>query len=68
MVGFAFLAFSEYEKENKGWVIFYIVSSILINPIFKISLGRELWNIIDIIWSVILIGSILLTKNKEKSP
>jgi len=68
MIGFAFLAFNQIENENKGWMIFYIISAILINPIFKISLGRELWNIIDIIWSVILIGSILLTKNKEKSP
>jgi hypothetical protein len=66
MVGFAFLAFNEYEKENKGWTIFYIVSAILINPIFKISLGRELWNIIDIVWAIILVGTIIFDRNKEK--
>jgi hypothetical protein len=66
MVGFAFLAFKEYEKENKGWMIFYVISAILINPILKISLGRELWNIIDIAWATILIGTIFFDKNKRK--
>ncbi len=66
MVGFAFLAFNEYEKENKGWMVFYIVSAILINPIFKISLGRELWNIIDIIWAIIFVGTVIFDRNKQK--
>ena len=69
MIGFSLLAFNEYERVNKGWAIFYIVSAILINPIFKISLGRELWIIIDVIWAIILIGTIVFDKNKkEKSP
>ena len=66
MVGFAFLAFNEYEKENKGWKIFYIISAILINPIFKISLGKELWNIIDIAWAILLVGTIIFDRNKQK--
>ena len=66
MLGFAFLAFNEYEKESKGWMMFYIISAILINPIFKISLGRELWNIIDIVWGIILIGTIIFDGNKRK--
>lgn len=58
MIGFAFLAFNEFEQENLGWSMFYVVSAILINPIFKISLGRELWNIIDIVWAIILVATI----------
>tara|TARA_B110001469_G_C9587113_1_gene291285 strand:+ start:875 stop:1186 length:312 start_codon:yes stop_codon:yes gene_type:complete len=64
MIGFAFLAFDEFEKENKGWSIFYIASAVLINPIFKISLGRELWNIIDIIWAIILVVTIFHKRYK----
>ena len=64
MIGFSFLAFNEYERENKGWAIFYIVSAILINPIFKISLGRELWNIIDIIWAIILVVTVFYKRDK----
>lgn len=64
MIGFGYLAYSEYEVENKNWMIFYACSAILINPIVKISLGRELWNIVDVIWAIILIGSILVNRNK----
>ena len=66
MVGFSFLAFNEYKKEKKGWMIFYIISTILINPIFKISLGRELWNIIDIAWVIIFVGTIIFDRKKQK--
>lgn len=63
MIGFGILAVSENEKGNEkgneGMMYFYGASAILINPIFKISLGRELWNIFDIIWAIILIVSVL---------
>ena len=57
MVMFAVLAYSERQK-NQIWFIVWISSALLINPIFKISLGREIWNIIDVIWAVLLVGSI----------
>jgi len=66
MIGFAILAYKEYEKEKNNRMIFYIISIILINPIFKISLGRELWNIVDIIWAVILTTSIFIEKKEKK--
>lgn len=55
MIGFLWLAFKENEKGNKGLLVFWLSSALLINPIFKISLGRELWNVIDILWAVILV-------------
>ena len=61
MIGFAVLAFDDYEK-NRSWSIFWISSLILINPFFKISLGRELWNIVDVIWSIFLAYSIYIKK------
>lgn len=64
MVGFGILAYNDYEK-NKTWFIIWLSSAILINPIFKIALGRELWNVIDIIWAIILIISILNIKKTE---
>ncbi|MDB9755930.1 hypothetical protein OAB20_06560, partial [Winogradskyella sp.] len=59
MIGFGILAFDNYEK-NKTWFIIWLSSAILINPIFKIALGREIWNIIDIIWAILLIISIFI--------
>ena len=65
MIGFGILAYDKYEK-NKTWFLIWLSSAILINPIFKIALGREIWNIIDIIWAILLIVSIFMKKeNKE---
>ena len=63
MIGFGILAFDEYEKD-KNWFIVWISSLILINPFFKIALGRELWNIVDVIWVILLVYSIIDQKNK----
>ena len=64
MIGFGILAFDEYEKD-KNWFIVWISSLILINPFFKIALGRELWNIVDVIWVILLVYSIINQKNKK---
>ncbi len=61
MVGFAILAYGQYKK-NDTWFVIWLASAILINPIFKISLGREIWNIVDIIWAFLLVGSIYINK------
>lgn len=66
MISFGILAFLTFEN-NKIWFIIWLSSAILINPIFKIAIGREIWNIVDIIWSILLIVSIFIkTENKEK--
>tara|TARA_Y100000766_G_C18643786_1_gene476918 strand:+ start:262 stop:567 length:306 start_codon:yes stop_codon:yes gene_type:complete len=62
MIGFGILAFDEYEKD-KNWFIVWISSLILINPFFKIALGRELWNIVDVVWVFLLVYSIFNQKN-----
>lgn len=58
--GFAWLASMETKKVASNiFFVFWIVSAITINPFIKIPLGRELWNIVDIAWSGILVLSIL---------
>ena len=57
MVGFAILAYHNYES-NRSMAILWIVSAILINPIFKITLGRALWNAVDVLWAALLMASI----------
>jgi hypothetical protein len=66
MVGFGLLAYNEYGK-NKTWLLIWVASAILINPFFKIALGRALWNIIDIIWSILLIASIFIKREDQKT-
>lgn len=63
MVGFSYIAFEEKGRGHEGLFLLWISSAILINPIFKISLGRELWNVVDVIWAIILLFS--LTQNES---
>ena len=68
MIGFLLLA--NFDKEDKPILVLWISSAILINPIFKIALGRTIWNIVDVIWAIILIVSLVKERNnktKEKN-
>ena len=52
------------EKDNQGWMFVWIISALLVQPFFKAALGREIWNVVDVIWAVLLVVSIVM-KNKE---
>lgn len=54
LVGFSAFA---YYSNNRTETIIYISLALLFQPLFKISLGRELWNVVDIIVGVGLIVS-----------
>ncbi len=63
-VGFGLLALGANERNEKNWVITFIVLAIMFQPFIKISFGRSLWNIIDVIVAIGLIGSTQI-KNKK---
>ena len=63
-IAFGYFAFGEQEKQTK-WALFYIGLAILFQPFIKISLGRMLWNVVDVIVAILLIGSIFVSR-KEK--
>ena len=65
-IGFAILAFQNF-KEGELWFIIWICSSFFINPFYKITLERDLWNIVDIIWVVLLFISIYSKKKSTTS-
>ncbi len=66
MVGFAILAYNQYKK-NDFYFIAWLASAILINPLFKIALGRTIWNVIDVIWAILLIVSIFYSGKESKN-
>ena len=66
LIGFAILAFDANQKEKQTEVIIYIVLAILFQPLFKISLGRTLWNIIDVIVAIGLIFTIFSATDNNK--
>lgn len=65
MLAFAIFAYNNFQK-NQMWFVIWLASAILINPFFKIALGRMIWNVIDITWVFILITSIFLNQHKSK--
>lgn len=64
MIGFGILAYQEKDNDNRNWFFIWLVSALLINPFLKVSLGREIWNIMDVIWAGLLIYS-LFQKHKK---
>ena len=65
MIGFGILAYNEYEK-NTNLFLIWLSSLILINPFFKIALGKEIWNVVDIVWVVVIAYSLLNRKHEIK--
>ena len=55
MLLFGLYAFKEYEAGNKPKVWIYVALAILFQPLVKISLGRLLWNVVDVVVGVWLI-------------
>ena len=63
LIGFSILAYKANEMHNKTEMIIYLGLALLVQPFIKITLGREIWNIVDII---IGIGLIISLFNKPK--
>ena len=57
LFGFAFLALKAFQDEMQTEMLIYIALAILFQPLFKITLGRQIWNIVDVIVGLGLIIS-----------
>ena len=66
MVGFAVLAYQNYQK-NQTWFVIWLASALLINPFIKVSLGRSLWNVVDVVWAILLVWSIFEERRQVTS-
>lgn len=66
LVGFATMAYKSFERQENTMAIIYVGLAILFQPLIKFSLGRELWNIIDLIVGIGLIGTIFMKPKMEK--
>ena len=63
-IGFSILAYNENLNNRKFSIIIYFALALLFQPFFKIALGRNLWNIIDVIVAMFLITSLLTKPTK----
>jgi len=66
MVAFGMIAYRYYviHKNIAAWV--FGLLALLFQPIFKISLGRTIWNVIDVLVAILLIAIFILEKRMEQ--
>lgn len=64
LIGFGILAYHAYKNEKIPQMIIYLVLALLFQPLLKVALGRDIWNIVDVIVGIGLLSSVLIP-NKE---
>ncbi|HOZ83448.1 MAG TPA: hypothetical protein PKU82_11040 [Bacteroidia bacterium] len=64
LIGFAILAYQAHEQGRQTEMFIYVGLALLFQPFFKIALGREIWNIVDVVLGIGLLISIYM-KPKE---
>ena len=65
LVGFAILAYHANEEGKQKEMVLYAALALLFQPFFKIALGREIWNIVDLVVGIGLILSVFGTKKNR---
>lgn len=65
-IAFAFLAYQSNKIGMQIEMVIYIGLAVLFQPFFKIALGREIWNIVDVIVGIGLIISIWINRKKAQ--
>jgi len=63
LVGFVLLAVDASSRSNNNEMIIYAGLALLFQPLFKIALGREIWNVVD----VIVGGGLLITLMRSEN-
>ncbi len=64
MIVFGFMAYQYYNQKKVQLTIVFASLALLFQPLIKISLGRALWNIVDVIVAIFLV--ILFFSRNEK--
>ena len=64
LIGFAILAYQANQQGRQTEMIIYGGLALLFQPFFKIALGRQMWNIVDVVVGIGLLISIFM-KPKE---
>jgi hypothetical protein len=67
LIGFAILAYQANQQGRQTEMIIYGGLALLFQPFFKIALGRQMWNIVDVVVGIGLLLSIYM-KPKESQP
>jgi hypothetical protein len=61
-ISFIYFAYQHYQQQNKNLMFIFGALALLFQPFFKISLGRTVWNIVDVAVAIFLL--VLVFTNK----
>lgn len=64
-IGFISLAYQAYKCNSVKEMIAYCFLALLFQPFFKVILGRQLWNIVDVTVGIWLLISMFLKPKKK---
>jgi hypothetical protein len=67
LIGFTILAYQGHKQGRQTELIIYCGLALLFQPFFKIALGREIWNIVDVIVGMGLLISIFMKPKESPS-
>lgn len=62
LVGFGILAYKANEQAKQTEMVIYGILALLFQPFFKVALGRELWNVVDVIVGIGLLSTVFKKK------
>jgi hypothetical protein len=65
LIGFAILTYKASQQCRQIEMIIYGGLALLFQPFFKIALGRQMWNIVDVVVGLGLLLSIFLKPNPQ---
>jgi hypothetical protein len=63
---FAYLAYQAFEKEQVQWTWILGITALVYNPIFRVSLDREIWSMVNALTVVLAIVSVFKVRKGEK--
>ncbi len=66
-VGFVYMTYKYYEEKKEGLVWTFGALALLFQPLIKIPLGRDVWNIVDVAVAILLIAMTFIKSGENES-
>ncbi|MBX2928347.1 MAG: hypothetical protein KF852_10970 [Saprospiraceae bacterium] len=62
---FGYLALISFARQERTAGYVYIMLALLFQPFFKIALGREIWNVVDVVVGVGLVATLFIKQRQS---
>jgi hypothetical protein len=64
-IGFISLAYQAHKDNSEKEMITFCILALLFQPFFKVVLGRQLWNVVDVLVGIWLLISMFIKEKKS---